>query len=186
MGVRNAALCGDVGDDDGCHGSVGTILVLIIWIFRRKEVFLKKIKIMCQTLIISRHIGRIGRRSFDRRMRIASPLFVERRGELARLLNEVDKLSDRLHDEFSSISENDYRLFGPELKVLISALKALRRDSLSRKELKPYNDRMRQQISDLEELDHDIKAFRVDAVQNKELQATMTLLGNLDFSKLPK
>ncbi len=119
-------------------------------------------------------------------MRIASPLFVERRGELARLLNEVDKLSDRLHEEFPTISENDYRLFGPELKVMISTLKALRQDSLTRKELKPYNDRMRQQIADLEELDHDIKAFRVDAVQNKELQATMALLGNLDFSKLPK
>ena len=140
---------------------------------------------MCQTQVISKHIGRIGRRSFDRRMRIASPLFVERRGELARLLNEVDKLSDRLHEEFPTISENDYRLFGPELKVMISTLKALRQDSLTRKELKPYNDSMRQQISDLEELDHDIKAFRVDAVQNKELQATMALLGNLDFSKLP-
>lgn len=141
---------------------------------------------MCQTQVISKHIGRIGRKSFDRRMRIASPLFVERRGELARLLNEVDKLSDRLHEEFPTISENDYRLFGPELKVMISTLKALRQDSLTRKELKPYNDRMRQQIADLEELDHDIKAFRVDAVQNKELQATMALLGNLDFSKLPK
>ena len=30
---------------------------------------------MCQTAVISHHIGRIGRRSFDRRMRMASPLF---------------------------------------------------------------------------------------------------------------
>ena len=141
---------------------------------------------MCETQVISRHIGRIGRRSFDRRMRIASPMFVEKRGELARLLNEVDKLSDRLHDEFPTISEEDYRMFGPELKVLISTLRDLRQESLVRKELKPYNDRMRQQIADLEELDHDIKVFRVDAPKNKELQATMALLGNLDFSKLPK
>ncbi len=141
---------------------------------------------MCETQIISRHIGRIGRRSFDRRMRIASPMFVEKRGELARLLNEVDKLSDRLHDEFPTITEDDYRMFGPELKVLISTLRDLRQESLIRKELKPYNDRMRQQIADLEELDHDIKVFRVDAPKNKELQATMALLSNLDFSKLPK
>ena len=141
---------------------------------------------MCQPLIISRHIGRIGRRSFDRRMRIASPMFVEKRGELARLLNEVDKLSDRLHEEFPTISEDDYRMFGQELKVLISTLRDLRQESLVRKELKPYNDRMRQQIADLEELDHDIKVFRVDAPKNKELQATMALLSNLDFSKLPK
>ena len=141
---------------------------------------------MCQTQVISKHIGRIGRRSFDRRMRIASPMFVEKRGELVRLLNEVDKLSDRLHDEFPTISEEDYRMFGQELKVLISTLRDLRQESLVRKELKPYNDRMRQQIADLEELDHDIKVFRVDAPKNKELQATMALLSNLDFSKLPK
>ena len=140
---------------------------------------------MCQTQVISKHIGQIGRKSFDRRMRIASPMFVERRGELARLLNEVDKLSDRLHEEFPTISENDYRLFGPELKVLISTLKALRQDSLNRKELKPYNNRMRQQIADLEELDHDIKAFRVNAPKNEELQATMAMLNNLDFTNLP-
>lgn len=141
---------------------------------------------MCQTQIITRHIGSIGRRSFDRRMRIASPMFVERRGELARLLNEVDKLSDRLHEDFPTITEDDYRIFGPELKIVISTLKALWKDSLTRKELKPYNDRMRQQIADLEEIDHDIKAFRVDAPKNKELQATMALLGSLDFSKLSK
>ena len=141
---------------------------------------------MCQTQIITRHIGSIGRRSFDRRMRIASPMFVERRGELARLLNEVDKLSDHLHEDFPTITEDDYRIFGPELKIVISTLKALWKDSLTHKELKPYNDRMRQQIADLEEIDHDIKAFRVDAPKNKELQATMALLGSLDFSKLMK
>ena len=141
---------------------------------------------MCQTQVISRHIGRIGRVSFDRRMRIASPLFVEKRGELTRLLNEIDKLSDRLHDEFPTITEDDYRIFGPELKIVISTLKALRQDSLMRKELKAYNDRMRQQIVDLEELDHDIKAFRVNAPKNKELQTTMAMLSGLDFTKLPK
>ena len=141
---------------------------------------------MCQTQVISSHIGRIGRVSFDRRMRIASPLFVEKRGELTRLLNEIDKLSDRLHDEFPTITEDDYRIFGPELKIVISTLKALRQDSLMRKELKAYNDRMRQQIVDLEELDHDIKVFRVNAPKNKELQTTMAMLSGLDFTKLPK
>ena len=141
---------------------------------------------MCETLLISRHIGRIGRRSFDRRMRMASPMFVEKRGELVRLLNEVDKLSDRLHDEFPTISEDDYRMFGPELKVLISTLRDLRQESLIRKELKPYNDRMRQQIADLEELDHDIVEFRVKAPKDEALQAAMAEVGKLDFSYLFK
>lgn len=141
---------------------------------------------MCQTQIISRHIGRIGRRSFDRRMRLASPMFAEKHGEISRLLNDVDSLSNRLHDEFPTITENDYRMFGPELKILISTLKSLRQESLSHKELKSYNDRMRQQIADLEELDHDIKAFRVDALKNKNLQQTLASLGDIDFSYLFK
>ena len=141
---------------------------------------------MCQTQIISRHIGRIGRRSFDRRMRLASPMFEEKRGELARLLNEVDRLSSRLHDEFLSISESDYRMFGPELKIVINTLKSLLQESLAHKELKPYNERMRQQIADLEELNHDIKTFRVDAPKNEQLQQAMSSVGDIDFSYLFK
>ena len=115
---------------------------------------------------------------------MASPMFAEKRGEIARLLNEVDSLSYRLHDEFPTITENDYRMFGPELKILISTLKSLRQESLTHKDLKPYNDRMRQQISDLEELDHDIKTFRVDALKNEELQQAMVAVGNIDFCYL--
>ena len=139
---------------------------------------------MCQTQIISNHIGRIGRRSFDRRMRIASPLYVERRGEIARLLNEVEALSERLHDEFPTITEEDYKIFGPELKIVIATLKSLLRESKMRPWLKLYNERMGEQIMDLEELDHDIQEFRVKAQKNKELQTTMAKVGELDFSYL--
>lgn len=141
---------------------------------------------MCQTAVISRHIGRIGRRSFDRRMRMASPLFMEKQGEMARLLNDVDRLSNRLHDEFVTITEEDYRMFGSELKILISTLKDLRRDSRMRAELRPYDERMREQIADLEELDHDIYVFRVKAPKNKELQEALASIKDIDFSYLFK
>ena len=138
---------------------------------------------MCQTTVISKSIGHIGRRSFDRRMRMASPLYVEKRGELARLLNDVDQLSERLHNDFPTITEEDYNMFGPELKIVISTLKALRRESQSRPELRSYDRRMREQILDLEELIHDIYVFRVKAPKNEELQATMAMVGTLDFSR---
>ena len=138
---------------------------------------------MCQTAVISRHIGRIGRRSFDRRMRMASPLFVERQGEVARILNEVDRLSDCLHENFITITEEDYRMFGSELKIVISTLKALRRESQSRPELRRYDERMREQILDLEELDHDIVEFRIKAPKDESLQRTLASLSELDFSK---
>ena len=141
---------------------------------------------MCQTKVISHHIGHIGRRTFDRRMRMASPLFVEKRGEMTRLLNDVDRLSDRLHDEFITITEDDYRMFGSELKILISALKDLRRDSRLRADLRLYDDRMRQQIVDLEELNHDIVEFRIKAPKDEELRKTMASIKDIDFSYLFK
>jgi hypothetical protein len=119
-------------------------------------------------------------------MRIVSPLYVERRGEIARLLNEVDALSERLHNEFTTITEEDYKLFGPELKIVIGTLKSLLKESLNRHELKPYNERMREQILDLEELDHDIREFRVEAPKDEGLQAAMAKVGEIDFSYLFK
>ena len=115
---------------------------------------------------------------------MASPLYVEKRGELARILNEVDKLSNRIHDDFPTITANDYRMFGSELRILISTLKSLRSESLSRRELASYNKRMREQIADLEELDHDIRVFRVNASQNESLQQAMAAAGSVDFSYL--
>ena len=139
---------------------------------------------MCQTAVISRRIGRIGRHSFDRRMRLASPLFQEKEGDLGRILNDVDKLCERLHVDFPTITAEDYRLFGPELKIVIKTLKDLHSESLSHKELKGSNDLLRQQISDLEEIDHDIREFRVNAAKDKEIKQTLAAIGQLDFSQL--
>ena len=115
---------------------------------------------------------------------MASPLYEEKKGELERLLNDVDRLSECLHDEFMTITEADYQMFCSELKIVISTLKALHRESQSRPELRRYNNRMREQIIDLEELDHDIVEFRVKAPKNKVLQESIASLKDIDFSYL--
>ncbi len=115
---------------------------------------------------------------------MASPLYEEKKGELERLLNDVDCLSECLHDEFMTITEADYQMFCSELKIVISTLRALLRESQSRPELRRYNNRMREQIIDLEELDHDIVEFRVKAPKNKVLQESIASLKDIDFSYL--
>jgi hypothetical protein len=45
---------------------------------------------------------------------------------------------------------------------------------------------MREQILDLEELDHDIREFRVEAPKDEGLQAAMAKVGEIDFSYLFK
>lgn len=138
---------------------------------------------MCETQILSKSIGRIGRRSFDRRMKMASPFFVSRKNDMTRLLNEVDGLCDQLHEAFPTISEKDYLVLAPELKIMVDTLKSLRKEAVARHESKDHDDRLRQQINDLEELEHDMLAFCVNAPKNKELHATLSALGKLDLSK---
>lgn len=60
----------------------------------------------------------------------------------------------------------------------------MRKESLPHHNSAKYNERMRQQIAELEELDYDIKAFRIDALQNKGIQQAMSAIGSLDFSQL--
>ncbi len=103
---------------------------------------------------------------------------------MTRLLNEVDKLCERLHREFPTITEEDYLQFGSKLKIVINTLKELYKESLARLDLKPYYSRMREQIVDLEELDRDIKTYRIDAPHNQELQQAMSALKAVDLSFL--
>lgn len=140
--------------------------------------------VMCQTEVISRRIGLISRRAFDIRMRMASPFFVEKRGEVSRLMNDVDGLCNQLHEDFLTITEEDYSLFGTELGILIDTLKSLKQDSLSYGKFATQMERFSLQIADLEELEHDIVAFRVKAPKNFSLNETMQMVGRLDFSKL--
>ena len=70
------------------------------------------------------------------------------------------------------------------MKIVISTLKSLLKESMMRRELKPYNERMRDQIVDLEELDHDIREFRIKALKNEKLQALMAAASKIDFSYL--
>lgn len=146
----------------------------------------KKLSDMCQAATISRSIGRLGRRSYDRRMRVVSPAFVERKGDMTRLCNSVAGLCDLLHEDFVTITKEDYEVFGGELRVLISTLKDLYADSNLRPELKESNERLRAHIEDLVELDHDIVNFRVRLQEDEEMKQTMKAIGKLDFSRFVK
>lgn len=139
---------------------------------------------MCQTEVISQRIGLISCRAFNIRMRMASPLFVEKRGEMSRLLNDVDGLYNQLHEDFLTITEENYRMFGAELNLLIDTLKSLKQDSLTYEKYATQLERLSLQIADLEELEHDIIAFRVKAPNNPSLNEAMQMVGRLDFAKL--
>ena len=99
-------------------------------------------------------------------------------------MNDVDGLCNQLHEDFLTITEEDYSLFGTELGILIDTLKSLKQDSLSYGKFATQMERFSLQIADLEELEHDIVAFRVKAPKNFSLNETMQMVGRLDFSRL--
>ena len=137
---------------------------------------------MCQSQVIFQTIGRIGYCSYDRSLRIASPDFIEQSGEMDYILNEVDLLCERLHCDFPTISADDYAIWGERLQLVIDTLKLLLRESQSHEEFSEFNGKLQLRIEDLEELNHDIKQFRVEAQKNEALNEAITAIGNLDFS----
>lgn len=97
------------------------------------------------------------------------------------MCNGLQSLCELLHREFSTITKADYEVFGPELRVLIDTLRDLLVDS---KRVDPaQNERLREHVDDLVELDHDIVNFRIRLQEDEETRQTMKSIGKLDFAK---
>ena len=112
--------------------------------------------------------------------------FTEKYEEMTCLMNEVDSLCNQLHEAFQTISPEDYAVFGPRLRIVIATFKALMQESQNQSSFTCYEERMKRQLSDLEELEHDIKVFRVDAQKNDSLKKAIETVDKIDFSKLAR
>ena len=69
---------------------------------------------MCQTERISNTVVRLGRRSYTHRMEVARPNSYGT-AQLARLNRELDDLYELIYDDWRSITEMDYAVFGGQL-----------------------------------------------------------------------
>ena len=112
--------------------------------------------------------------------------FTEKYEEMTCLMNEVDSFCNQLHEAFQTISPEDYAVFEPRLRIVIATFKALMQESQNQSSFTCHEVRIEQQLSDLEELEHDIKVFRVDAQKNESLKKAMENVAKLDFSKLAR
>ncbi len=131
---------------------------------------------MCQTMCISNSIVSLSKRSFTRRLRIASSRMVAEKGMLARLNNQLDELYELLYDNFTSMTASDYEQFAPQLAVLIETLKSLHRDYLHSSYKHALSDsinRLQGNISAIEEIKHDIQNFKVNLPYNPRYSKIM-------------
>jgi hypothetical protein len=140
---------------------------------------------MCQTGIITDKVVRLSRRSFNHRIEAASPKGYHR-GQLARLNRELDGLYEIIYDDWNTITEDDYKVFGGQLLILIQTIKQLYdacRKLPKDMGLKEEIHKLSMNYSALYELNSDIVNFRIKLPKNEEMKATMRKLKELDVSK---
>lgn len=131
---------------------------------------------MCQTAIISNTVKRLGRRSYTHRMEVATPGGYSV-AQLARLNRELDDLYELIYDDWGTITEQDYAVFGGQLELLVKTIKQLYDDcrrSTARRQLRDEVDRLGMNYSALYELNSDIVNYRVKAPHNASLQEIMS------------
>lgn len=131
---------------------------------------------MCQTAVISNTVKRLGRRSYTHRMEVATPggYNVE---QLSRLNRELDSLYELIYEDWNTITEKDYAIFGGQLSLLVTTLKLLYDDcrkSGIRRLMHDEVERLGMNYSALLELNSDIVNYRIKAPNNALLQSMMS------------
>ena len=131
---------------------------------------------MCQTAVISNTVKRLGRRSYTHRMEVATPGRYNA-AQLTRLNRELDSLYELIYEDWDTITEQDYAVFGGQLALLVSTLKLLyddcRKSDLHRM-MHNEVERLGMNYSALYELNRDIVNYRIKAPLNTELQSMMS------------
>lgn len=135
---------------------------------------------MCQTAVISKNIARVSTRGYQQNVEALAgePLRLQK---LSRLNSSLDSLYQLLHDQFNTISSEDYARIGPQLSLLLSIIKDLhktyRRLGASadmRREAKRLSDN----YSALYEINSDIRQYRLRK-QPSALTAALAKAGTL-------
>ena len=137
---------------------------------------------MCQTERISNTVVRLGRRSYTHRMEVARPhgYGVAR---LARLNRELDSLYELIYDDWRSITEMDYAVFGGQLVILVKTVKQLYDDCRHKAQdamMKSEVEKLGMNYSALYELNSDIVNFCIKLPKNEEMKKVMKRLSEVD------
>lgn len=131
---------------------------------------------MCQTALISHSIVNISTRSLKQSLLVASgEQFTKAR--LAGLNRSLDAFYELLYDQYNSITRKDYKVIGPQMKILLEVLKKLY--DICHKMTSPCSnlalevDRLGRNYSAIYEINSDIKHFRIPAKHDEELTSLL-------------
>ena len=137
---------------------------------------------MCETAVISDKVVRLSRRSYNHRLVMAAPNNYHA-GQLARLNRELDSLYELIYDEWTTISEEDYRVFGGQLVILIQTVKQLYETCKKQSKhlgLQEETRKLGMNYSAIYELNSDIVNFRVKMPKNEAMMQALHKLSEVD------
>lgn len=130
---------------------------------------------MCQANLISDNIIRLGTRSYRQRLEAVAPdgYSVSR---LARLNKDLDDFYELLYSQWQSVTAEDYKVFGPQLNIMLATLKDLLSVCRKRsKEPRLYKEiqRLGMNYSAIHEVNSDIVNFKIKMPQDTEVKTLM-------------
>ena len=107
---------------------------------------------------------------------------------LARLNNDLDNLYDDLYEAYHTVTEDDYKVIGPYLRVLIRTLNNLH--SVCKKAplsmgLRPQTERLACNISAICEVNNDIVRYKIQLPKDQEMKAIMQRVSKAMHCRLP-
>ena len=137
---------------------------------------------MCQTEAITQNIVRLSKRSYSHRLEIVMPNAYHV-SQLARLNRELDRLYEIIYDDWQNISEEDYKVFGAQLAILLQTIKQLYntcKEQPKEMGLKEETEKLGMNYSALFELNSDIVSFGIKMPKNQEMKQLMERLTKVD------
>lgn len=137
---------------------------------------------MCQTETITQNVVRLSRRTFNHRIEIVTPDSYHV-SQLARLNLELDRLYELIYDDWNTITEADYKVFGAQFSILLQTLKELYntcRKQPKEMGLQEETKRLGMNYSALFELNSDIVNFCINMPKNQQMKQLMNRLTEVD------
>ncbi|MDE6337800.1 MAG: hypothetical protein K2L34_14655 [Muribaculaceae bacterium] len=117
---------------------------------------------MCQTALISDKIVRLGTRSFKQRLEVVAGNEYSVT-KLSRLNRSLDDFYEFLYTQINSVTQEDYKIFGPQLSILLSTLKDLYKTCQSLPKSWGFateTDKLGRNYSALYEVENDLRTFK--------------------------
>ena len=130
---------------------------------------------MCQTTAIHQNVTRLSRRAYNHRLDAVDKTNYHAT-QLARLNADLHKLYVSLYEQYPTITEADYEVFGGQLSLLIGTLKGLVSSCQhlpKSLEISEETASLKRNYMLLSEINHDLAAFRVALPHDREMQDLM-------------